>query len=258
MRLLQAIGGARHGGAEGFFLRLALALHRAGVATTPVLLETDAWITLPDGGWAEWEQSLSKNRRKIIHRDVRAFREAGYRIEHAPLSDCWDELGAIASATQAKYGHDTSPEIELKSLYNHVLCMGDAARAALLYRADGALVGFCLYYVWQGTVTLRWLGLDYDKLAGGGEYFSICYYTQIERAAEHGLRRLHAGVYAADAKAIRGATLRPLWLLDLSEDSVLARSDAAIRRYNTSRYDALKVDPKTASALDEDAWHPFL
>jgi len=30
MRLLQAIGGARHGGAEGFFLRLALALQRAG------------------------------------------------------------------------------------------------------------------------------------------------------------------------------------------------------------------------------------
>ena len=30
MRLLQAIGGARHGGAEAFFLRLALALHRAG------------------------------------------------------------------------------------------------------------------------------------------------------------------------------------------------------------------------------------
>jgi glycosyltransferase involved in cell wall biosynthesis len=30
MRLMQAIGGARHGGAEGFFLRLAMALQRAG------------------------------------------------------------------------------------------------------------------------------------------------------------------------------------------------------------------------------------
>jgi glycosyltransferase involved in cell wall biosynthesis len=30
MRLLQAMGGARHGGAEGFFLRLAVALQRAG------------------------------------------------------------------------------------------------------------------------------------------------------------------------------------------------------------------------------------
>jgi glycosyltransferase involved in cell wall biosynthesis len=30
MRLMQAIGGARHGGAEGFFLRLAVALQRAG------------------------------------------------------------------------------------------------------------------------------------------------------------------------------------------------------------------------------------
>jgi glycosyltransferase involved in cell wall biosynthesis len=30
MRLMQAVGGARHGGAEGFFLRLAVALQRAG------------------------------------------------------------------------------------------------------------------------------------------------------------------------------------------------------------------------------------
>ena len=40
MRLLQAMGGARHGGAEGFFLRLALALQRAtGLPVRGIVLE---------------------------------------------------------------------------------------------------------------------------------------------------------------------------------------------------------------------------
>jgi hypothetical protein len=236
----------------------AMALHDAGVTTTPVLLEADAWIELPDSDWSTWEESLSKNRRKIVRRDVRRFQEAGYRIEQAPLPECWHLLGGIASATQAKYGHETSPDIELKSLRNHALQMGDAARTSLLYRSDDELVGFCLYYSWQDTVTLRWLGLDYDRLTGAQEYFNLCYYTQIEHAAERGTRWLHAGVKSSDAKAVRGARLRPLWLVDLTEDSVLAEADEAIRLHNASRYEQLKADPMTADALDDEAWRPFL
>jgi hypothetical protein len=236
----------------------ALALHSAGVTTTPVLLEADAWIELPDSDWSTWEESLSRNRRKIVRRDVRRFQEAGYRIEQVSLPECWQRLGEIASATQAKYGHDTSPDIELKSLRNHAVQLGDAARTALLYTADDTLVGFCLYYAWEGTVTLRWLGLDYERLAGAQEYFNLCYYAQIERAAELGMRRLHAGVKSVDAKAVRGARLRPLWLVDLTEDSVLAGADESIRLHNASRYEQLKADPMTADALDDEAWRPFL
>jgi len=236
----------------------ALALRDAGVDATPVLLEADAWIEVPECSWAAWEESLSRNRRKMVRRDVREFRDAGYRIEQVPLPECWQRLGEIASATQAKYGHATSPDVELKSLRNHAVCMGDAARTALLYTPDDALVGFCLYYAWHDTVTLRWLGLDYDRLTVGREYFNLCYYAQIEQAAELGTRWLHAGVKSVDAKAVRGARLRPLWLLDLAEDSVLADAGPAIRRYNTSRYDELKADPITADAVDDDAWLPFL
>jgi hypothetical protein len=236
----------------------ALALRRAGVATTPVLLEADGWIELPERTWSSWEESLSRNRRKMVQRDVRQFRDAGYRIEQVPLTECWHRLGEIASATQAKYGHDTRPEIELRSLRNHAVCMGDAARTALLYTPEGSLVGFCLYYAWQDTVTLRWLGLDYARLAGGREYFNLCYYAQIELAAQLGTRWLHAGVKSVDAKAIRGARLRPLWLLDLTEDSVLAGADDAIRQHNAGRYGQLKAEPLTADALDDEAWLPFL
>jgi hypothetical protein len=235
-----------------------LALRAAGVTTTPVLLEADGWIEVPDHSWSAWEESLSRNRRKMVRRDVRRFREAGYRIEQVPLTECWSLLGEIASATQAKYGHETRPDIELRSLRNHAVTMGDAARTALLYTPDGSLVGFCLHYVWQDTVSLRWLGLDYDRLTGAQEYFNLCYYAQIERAGELGIRWLHAGVKSVDAKAVRGARLRPLWLLDLTEDSVLAGEDEAIRRHNAVRYAELKADPVTADAVDEDAWRPFL
>jgi uncharacterized protein len=235
------------------------ALRRAGIATTPVLLKPDAWIELPGSNWAGWEASLSKNRRKMVRRDVRQFRDGGYRIEQVPLPQCWHLLGELASATQAKYGHATAPEVELTSLRNHAVSMGDAARTALLYAPDGALAGFCLYYLWQGTVFLRWLGLDYDRLAGGDrEYFSLCYYAQIECAEQLGIERVHAGVDSVDAKAFRGARVRPLWLLDLTEDSALAGADAAIRRHNASHFEVLKADPVTATAVDDDAWLPFL
>ena len=37
MRVLQAMAGAEHGGAEAFFVRLALALHRAGLEQKVVI-----------------------------------------------------------------------------------------------------------------------------------------------------------------------------------------------------------------------------
>lgn len=237
-----------------------LALWRAGVTTTPVLLETDAWIELPEGGWPEWEAGLSRNNRSTVRRDVRRFRDAGYRIEQVPMTECWDRLGALASGTQAKYGHATSADIELSSLRNHALCMGEAARTALLTAPDGAVVGFCLYYVWHDTLTLRWLGFDYDRLrlTNAGEYFNLCYYDNVERAGELGVRWLHAGVQSADAKVRRGARLRPLWLLDLTEDSALAGADEAIRAHNAGRHAELKSNPVTAKAVDDSAWEPFL
>jgi glycosyltransferase involved in cell wall biosynthesis len=52
MRLLQAIGGARHGGAEGFFLRLAVALQRAGQDQLVLLRHPAHGETLRNAGIA--------------------------------------------------------------------------------------------------------------------------------------------------------------------------------------------------------------
>src|SRR5260370_13674679 len=52
MRVLQAVGGARHGGAEGFFLRLALALQRAGEDQCVLLRHAEDAAALREGGVA--------------------------------------------------------------------------------------------------------------------------------------------------------------------------------------------------------------
>lgn len=237
-----------------------LALRDAGVTTTPVLLEADAWIEVPEGGLPAWDASLSRKSRSNARIDIRRFRDAGYRIEQVTVPECWQQLGELASATQAKYGHDTSPDVELTSLRNHAECMGAAARVSLLHAPDG-IVGFCIHYVWHDTMALRWIGLDYDRLSDAREYFNLCYYSNIERADELGVRWLHAGVKSVDAKARRGALLRPLWLLDLTENSVLAdAADTAdaVRAHNAAYYTALKSNPITAKAVDDDAWRPLL
>jgi glycosyltransferase involved in cell wall biosynthesis len=50
MRLLQAMGGAQHGGAEAFFLRLVLALHRAGQDQLVLLRHPTHAATLRESG----------------------------------------------------------------------------------------------------------------------------------------------------------------------------------------------------------------
>jgi glycosyltransferase involved in cell wall biosynthesis len=52
MRLIQAMGGARHGGAEGFFLRLAAALHRAGQDQLVLLRHKEHGAVLRQAGIA--------------------------------------------------------------------------------------------------------------------------------------------------------------------------------------------------------------
>lgn len=234
------------------------ALHRAGVTAKPVLLDADAWIPVPDGGWSAWLGSLPSKRRVTVRREDRGFREAGYEIVHTALAECWEQLGGPAAATLRKYGHETTPETELVSLRRVADCLGDAARVAVAYLDGGDPVGFCIYYVWGDTVFLRWAGFDYDRLVGTAEYFNLLYYTQVQRAPELGVRWIHAGATAQAAKALRGAELRPLWLLDLTAESVLAKVPEQVRQHNARVYARFAEDGRTASALrPEEAWTAF-
>jgi uncharacterized protein len=239
----------------------ALAIGRAGVRALPVLLGADAWLKIPPGGWSAWLASLtSKQRVKKIRKEVRRFREAGYEIKRMPLAECYSKLALAAAATQVKYGHGGSPDDYLAALRRYVDGMGPAAKVAVCSRRGDKPVGFCIYFIWGDTIFLRWCGFDYQRLVNGAaEYFNLLYYSQIEFAAECGARWIHAGIKSAEAKARRGAELRPLWLVDLAEDSVFTRASDQVRWHNRRSYQRLAQDSQTAPSLvDQEAWQAFL
>ncbi|MEY9943816.1 peptidogalycan biosysnthesis protein [Kitasatospora sp. GAS1066B] len=237
-----------------------LALRSAGVRTTPVLLATDAWVSVPEGGWSEWLRTLpSKGRRDSIKQEVKAFAAAGYEITRVPLLECYRQAAELLAGTQKRYGHAYDIDILTESFRLQAVAMGAKAEVLFCARQGEPPVGFCLFYVHGDTLSVRAVGFDYERLIrGAAEYFNLVYYTPVRIAAESGLRRLHPGIESPDAKALRGARLRPLWLLDLSEDSVLADRGDQIREHNSAQVSRLcDISPAVAKALETDLFAPF-
>jgi len=225
------------------------ALHEAGVTAPPVLLDVDAWIRIPDGGWDAWLTSLSANRRRMVRQDVRKFGQAGHTVSHAKLADHYRDLGGLAAATLNRYGHQTDPKTESAALENHAKTLPEDATVALCHTATGELAGFCLYYPWRGTLYVRWVGFDYELLQDASEYFNLMYYSTLRHGVESGAGWLHAGIENTVAKAFRGADLRPLWLVELSGQAALTNAAEKIRQHNTELYRRYADNPKTAPNL---------
>ena len=79
LRLMQAIAGGEHGGAEAFFVRLAVALKRVGVEQHILVRRSRPWVAelhagglnpveLPFGGWADIST------RRAFGREISAFK----------------------------------------------------------------------------------------------------------------------------------------------------------------------------------------
>jgi hypothetical protein len=61
-----------------------VALRGAGVRAHPLLLEPDAWIELPGGGWEGYLDQLGTSRRRTVRREIRRFQEAGCSSTPSP------------------------------------------------------------------------------------------------------------------------------------------------------------------------------
>jgi hypothetical protein len=239
--------------------REVLRLHEAGVTAPPVLLEPDVWFDLPPGGWEGWLESLKGTVRHRVRRDVAHFDAMGYTVRRQALPDCLDRLPPLAVQLALKLGYDPTPARFAAEFGDYAQAMGDMAQVVLCETADGVLTGFCMYVVWGDTVYLRWSAFDYPKLSGNGaEYFNLGYYQQIHLAAEAGAGRLHAGKKAIEAKVLRGGRLRPLWLLDLAENSPHYRAEGLIREHNAKLLAELEADSRVAGGVGDRAeWTVF-
>jgi hypothetical protein len=231
------------------------ALRAAGVRTAPVALTTDAWIEIPPGGYDAWLESLSSHRARRIRSETRKFEKAGYEVERRTLAESWQDVGRLVARSLLRYGrtYDAAPIAE--SFRQQGELAGSRAEVLLCSRPGEPPLGFCLYFRWGDTVYLRALGFDHEQLASAAEYFNLTYYLP---ARLPGVRRLHAGTETAEGKALRGATLRPLWLLDLSEDSPLAGYDDEIREHNRALLAGLRdSSPAVSEALEYEQWEPY-
>ncbi|AGL16491.1 hypothetical protein [Actinoplanes sp. N902-109] len=227
----------------------------AGVRTTPVALATDAWIEVPPGGFDAWLASLSAHRARRVRSEIRTFERAGFVAEHQPLTECWRDVGRLLTRSLRRYGgtHDEGPIIE--SFRRQGELAGARAEVLLCRRPGEEPVGFCMYFRSGDTAYLRALGFDHDRLASAAEYFNVAYYTP---ARLPGVRRIHAGIETAEAKALRGARLQPLWLLDLSERSPLTGHDEQIREHNRALFHRLRdSSAAVADALEYELWKPY-
>lgn len=233
-----------------------LALREAGVRAMPVLLATDAWIEVPPGGWDAWLDSFgSSHRVRRILSEVRRFDQAGYRVEHRTLSEAYADVARLAFQTEQRHGKADSIDPYLEGFRLQGKFAGARAEVLLCAYDDGPPVGCCLYYRDGDTVYLRAAGFDYHRLRGAAEYFNLCYYAP---ARLPGVRWMHAGIETPDGKALRGATLRPLWLLDLSGDSVLERCGDEVRAHNAAlRAELAGASPAVAAALRTEMWETF-
>lgn len=84
-------------------------LRSAGVTAEPVLLDLDAWIRVPYGGWPAWLDSFTSKRKNKLKSEDRNFRAAGYEIVHMRLAECYRKLGAASAGLLTPYPGLSSP-----------------------------------------------------------------------------------------------------------------------------------------------------
>jgi predicted N-acyltransferase len=223
----------------------------------PLHLGDDAWLELPGTGFEDYLDGLPRTRRRNVRHECRRFLAQDYRVTHTTLHRCLDEASRLTALTEARHGKPTDVAAIRDSFAVQAEVMGDRAEVLLLDHGGDA-VGFCLFYLHRGVLVLRTVGFDYQCLSDAYEYFNLAYYIPIRHAYERGARSVHAGVAAARAKALRGATLRPLWLAVLGT-RFDAGDIARMREHNRGKLHALvrELDGVSDAVVYAD-WEPFV
>lgn len=218
--LLTAIGErVRARGADGaLFLHMTTvaadellsADHDGYAAKVPVLTIVDSAINVPGSSIDDYLAAISPQYRRKIRREMRVFGEADYQTAEVRLAECLAEAGPLVCNLQHRYGHVDDDEVWQAELEQMAELLGERG-VVFSCRHEGALAGFALGYPHDKTLYMRRCGFDYDRLRDAFEYFNLGYYLPLQYAYRQGLKRLHLGPTAYEAKVRRGAVLAPLW-----------------------------------------------
>jgi predicted N-acyltransferase len=220
----------------------------AGAGYQPALVGADARLEVR---WPDFEgyiASFRSRRRHSIRRDVLRFERAGCTVEVGGAELLRDELAHLQAATQAKYGQRMDPSRTARWYAKVRAQLGAYARVSMARRGEDVL-GIGVFYESGGELYARALGFDYGLLGAEAAYFSVTFYGPIRYAITAGLRRIHYGIEAYEAKLERGCGLHPLrgWfrfhrgdaarlreLLELHDEAQRARQEGLRMRYEAA------------------------
>jgi hypothetical protein len=226
----------------------------AGVEAVPVALSLDATVPIP-GSRAAWLAAMTGHRSRRIRSEVRRFEAAGYQVSRHRLDEVYADVGRLAAQVQHRYGFDIDVDALVEGFRQHGSFARERAQV-LLCRLDGLAVACSVFYRDGDTVYLRAAGFDYQKVGRSGEYTALVFWLP---SGLPGVRKLHLGGGSPEAKALRGARLTALWLLDLSENSALIAHEKLIREHNRRRYEGLLEGPAAvAAALEPAEWEAYI
>jgi hypothetical protein len=184
--------------------------HDGCAAKVPVLMSADSAIDIPGSTIDDYIATIPSQYRRKIRREMRVFEAAHYQTAEVRLEDCLAEAGALVCNLQHRYGHMDDDGVWQGELGKMAELL-DERGVVFSCRHEGALAGFALGYPHGQTLYMRRCGFDYDRLRDAFEYFNLGYYLPLRYAYRQGLKRLHLGPTAYEAKVRRGATLAPLW-----------------------------------------------
>jgi hypothetical protein len=179
---------------------------RAGYVAT--LLGAEAVLELGTTSWEGYLVSLSKRRRYQTRKELRIYEDAGFRTVVRTGPDAFTEdLVDLQVAHRAKYGLPGGEDRVRRDLY---AVRDELGESCVVFSAerDGRMASFTLYLRTRDALFARTGGTLPEAR---GCYFAVDYHETARWALENGIRRIHYGMSAYEAKVTRGCELRPRW-----------------------------------------------
>lgn len=158
--------------------------------------------------------ALPKPRRKTVKGDLRAFARGDCSIETRRLDESIvADLAPLLVNVQHRYG--SSVQLREVTNYLRACAMLSLQERSVLFvcRRGEEVVGFCLAFHYGSTLTIRVVGLDYERTGQHSEYFSLLVHEPVRYATEHGIACVDLGSQGYHQKLLRGADMVPLWSL---------------------------------------------
>lgn len=160
----------------------------------------------------------SPKQRREIRREIKAFYNAGFKIEIVnEFSNIADKLAYLEGELLVKYGY--GKEVDLfysKNWYKKLdKTYGEQSKVFIVKNEIEEIVGFSLFIFDRDmqSMSAKATGFDYSKIFKNSYcYFNIVYYEPINYAIENKIKRISFGCEMYDVKRKRGCKFEEYYL----------------------------------------------